>query len=110
MVPSPDPIREEGKDIVGAFDHPVIQKSMEVNLKVIATYDVLLEDLEQSILKLAKDHDPVSYTLLQSTDMKECLTPTFFINSDHPALQEKSKVLTPSPHSAKKRAIASSTS
>lgn len=37
-----------------------------MNLKVIAAYDVLLNDLEQSILKLAKDHDPVSYTLLQS--------------------------------------------
>ena len=39
---------------------------MEVNLKVIATYDVLLEDLERTILKLAKHHDLVSYALLQS--------------------------------------------
>lgn len=60
------PYQRRGKDIIGAFDNPAVQKSMEVNLKVIATYDVLLEDLERSILKLAKDHDPVSYTLLQS--------------------------------------------
>ena len=51
---------------MGAFDHPAVKKSMEVNLKVIATYDVLLEDLERTILKLAKHHDLVSYALLQS--------------------------------------------
>lgn len=39
---------------------------MEVNLKIVATYDVLLDDLERSILKLARHHDPVSYALLQS--------------------------------------------
>jgi transposase len=53
-------------DIVGSFDHPAVQKSMEVNLKVIATYDVLLADLERTILKLALYHDPVSYALLDS--------------------------------------------
>jgi transposase len=53
-------------DIIGAFDHPAVQKSMEVNLKVIETYDVLLADLERTILKLANQHDPVSYALLQS--------------------------------------------
>ena len=53
-------------NIVGSFDHPAVQKSMEVNLKVIATYDVLLDDLERTILKLANHHDPVSYALLQS--------------------------------------------
>jgi len=39
---------------------------MEVNLKVIETYDAMLADLERTILKLANHHDPVSYTLLQS--------------------------------------------
>jgi transposase len=39
---------------------------MEVNLKVIETYDVLLYDLERTILKLANQHDPVAYALLQS--------------------------------------------
>ena len=33
---------------------------------VIETYDVLLADLERTILKLANQHDPVSYALLQS--------------------------------------------
>jgi transposase len=60
------PYQRRGKDIVGAFDHPAVKKSMEVNLKVIATYDMLLEDLERTILKLAKHHDLVSYALLQS--------------------------------------------
>lgn len=39
---------------------------MEVNLKMVATYDLLLDDLERNILKLAQHHDPVSYALLQS--------------------------------------------
>ena len=53
-------------DIVGAFEHPAVKKSMEVNLQVIATYDVLLNDLEKTILKLANQHDPVAYALLDS--------------------------------------------
>jgi transposase len=53
-------------DIVGAFDDPAVKKSMEVNLKVIETYDTTLLDLERSILKLANQHDPVSYALLDS--------------------------------------------
>ncbi len=60
------PYQRRGKDLVGAFDHPAVQKSMEVNLKVIATYDVLLDDLERSILRFAQHHDPISYALLQS--------------------------------------------
>jgi transposase len=60
------PYQRRGRDIPGAFDHPAVKKSMEVNLKVIATYDVLLDDLERSIMKLAIHHDPVSYALLQS--------------------------------------------
>lgn len=39
---------------------------MEVDLKVIETYDTTLLDLERTILKLANSHDPVSYALLQS--------------------------------------------
>jgi transposase len=60
------PYQRRGKDLIGVFDDPAVQKSMEVNLKVIATYDILLDDLERSILKLAQHHDPVSYALLQS--------------------------------------------
>lgn len=60
------PYQRRGKDIVGAFDHPAVKKSMEVNLKMVATYDPLLDDLERNILKLAQHHDPVSYALLQS--------------------------------------------
>jgi transposase len=53
-------------DIVGAFEHPAVKKSMEVNLKVIETYDALLSDLERTILKLANQHDPVAYAFLQA--------------------------------------------
>jgi transposase len=60
------PYQRRGKDIVGAFDHPAVRKSMEINLKMVATYDVLLDDLERNILKFAQHHDPVSFALLQS--------------------------------------------
>ncbi|OPX92416.1 MAG: Transposase IS116/IS110/IS902 family protein [Syntrophorhabdus sp. PtaB.Bin006] len=53
-------------NIVGAFENPSVKKSMEVDLKVIETYDTTLLDLERTILKLANSHDPVSYALLQS--------------------------------------------
>ena len=53
-------------DIVGSFTNPAVKKSMEVNLKVIETYDVTLLDLEKTILKLAQFHDPVAYALLDS--------------------------------------------
>jgi transposase len=60
------PYQRRGKDIVGAFADPAVKKSMEVNLKVIETLDLLLGDLERSILRLAQNHDPISYALLQS--------------------------------------------
>jgi transposase len=60
------PYQRKGKDLVGVFDDPAVQKSMEVNLKMIAAYEVLLDDLERSIGKVAIHHDPVSYALLQS--------------------------------------------
>jgi transposase len=54
------------KDIAGSFNDPAVKKSMEANLKIIETYDVLLLDLEKTILKLARYHDPVAYALLDS--------------------------------------------
>jgi hypothetical protein len=60
------PYQRRGKDIVGAFENPAVNKSMEVNLKMVATYDLLLDDLERNILRFAQHHDPVSYALLQS--------------------------------------------
>lgn len=53
-------------NIIDKFNNPAVQKSMEVNLKVIETYDATITDLERTILKLAQYHDPVSYALLQS--------------------------------------------
>lgn len=52
--------------IVEHFEHPAVQKSMAVDLELIRTYDVILTDLERTIVKLANHHDPVSYALLQS--------------------------------------------
>ena len=60
------PYQRRGKDLITVFDHPAVQKSMEVNLKMIAAYEVLLDNLERSISKVAIHHDPVSYALLQS--------------------------------------------
>jgi len=51
-------------NIIDKFSNPAVQKSsMEVNLKVIETYDLTITDLERTILKLAQYHDPVSYAL-----------------------------------------------
>jgi Transposase and inactivated derivatives len=52
--------------IVERFNDPAVQKSMEVDLAMIATYDTMLVDLERTITKLAHHHDPVSYTLLRT--------------------------------------------
>jgi hypothetical protein len=53
-------------DSVGAFDNQAVKKSMEVNFKVVEIYGTTLLHLEKTILKLANQHDPVSYALLDS--------------------------------------------
>jgi transposase len=60
------PYQRRGKEIIGAFADPAVKKSIEANLRLIETFDVLIGDLERSIFRLAQHHDPVSYTLLQS--------------------------------------------
>ena len=43
-----------------------MQKSIAVDIEMIRTYDGILSQLEKSIIKLANNHDPVSYALLQT--------------------------------------------
>jgi len=48
------------------FPDPAVQKSMEVDLALIDYYDPLLNDVELSIVLLAKQHDPDTFYRLQS--------------------------------------------
>ena len=48
------------------FPDPAVQKSMEVDLALIGYYDPLLNDVELSIVRMAKQHDPDTFYRLQS--------------------------------------------
>jgi transposase len=48
------------------FADPAVQKNIEVDLALITYYDNLLQDLELSILKTAKQHDANTLYLLQT--------------------------------------------
>jgi transposase len=48
------------------FPDPAVQKSMEVDLALLGSYDPLLRDLELHIVKAAKQHDPNTLYLLQT--------------------------------------------
>jgi transposase len=48
------------------FADPAVQKSMEVDLSLVSHYDTLLRDVELTILKTAKQHDPNTVYLLQT--------------------------------------------
>jgi transposase len=48
------------------FPDPAVQKSMEVDLALIDSYDQLLSDLELHIVKAAKQHDAQTVYLLQT--------------------------------------------
>src|SRR5262245_9349470 len=48
------------------FTEPAVQKTIEVDLALITSYDVRLQDLELSILKTAKQHDAHTLDLLQT--------------------------------------------
>ncbi len=52
--------------IVEKFDDPVVQKSMSVDLAMVRSYDLILGDLERTIIRIARHHDPISYALLQT--------------------------------------------
>jgi transposase len=48
------------------FSDPAVQKSMEVDLALLGSYDPLLNDLELHIVKAAKQHDANTLYLLQT--------------------------------------------
>ena len=52
--------------IVEQFEQPSVQQNIAVDMEMINTYDGILSQLEKSIIKLANNHDPVSYALLQT--------------------------------------------
>jgi len=48
------------------FPDPVVRRSIELDLSLIAHYDELLKTLEQELALMAKGHDAFSYHLLRS--------------------------------------------
>jgi len=48
------------------FEDPAVQMSVAANLDMIETYDHVLSQLEQEIVKCAKGHDSTSYALLKT--------------------------------------------
>lgn len=52
--------------IAERFADPVVQKSINVDLAMIRSYDLMIGDLERTIIRIARHHDPVSYALLQT--------------------------------------------
>jgi len=52
--------------IIERFDQPSVQKNIAVDLEMIETYDKVLSKLEWNITRIAKEHDPLSYALLNS--------------------------------------------
>lgn len=48
------------------FADPAVQNNIEVDLALMGSYDQLLNDVELSIVRTAKQHDPASFYQLQS--------------------------------------------
>jgi transposase len=56
----------ERAKIPAHFPDPVVRRSIELDLSLIAHYDQLLDKLEQELALMAKDHDAFAYHLLRS--------------------------------------------
>jgi transposase len=52
--------------LLDRFEDPSVQKTIALDLKLIAVYDTLLQELEGDILRTAKGHDPNTLYLLQT--------------------------------------------
>ena len=48
------------------FADPAVQKNIEADLALIGYYDQLFNDVELSIVRTAKQHDPATFYQLQS--------------------------------------------
>jgi transposase len=53
-------------DVLERFDEASVQKSIEVDLKLLDFYDSMLNDLELHIVNTAKEHNPNTFYLLRS--------------------------------------------
>jgi transposase len=56
----------ERDSIPDHFPDPIVRRSIELDLSLIAHYDCLLRSLEQELSQMAKVHDGFSYQLLRS--------------------------------------------
>jgi transposase len=54
------------RGLIECFDHACVQKHMALDLALVDFYDSLLAELEHSIEKTARSHDPVSLALLRT--------------------------------------------
>ncbi len=52
--------------LLECFDDPAVQMSVAANLDMIETYEHVLVQLEQEIIKCAKKHDPTALSLLKT--------------------------------------------
>jgi transposase len=58
------PKNREG--LIEKFPDPAVQRMVEIDLILIESYDKMLDQLDRDIVKTAKTHDPISYTLLKT--------------------------------------------
>jgi transposase len=52
--------------LVEPFDDPAVRKSLEIDLDLVAHYDRVITNLELSLVRTAKEHDPHGFHLLRS--------------------------------------------
>jgi transposase len=52
--------------LIERFPDQSVQKIVEIDLTMIEAYDTMLDQLERDIVKTAKYHDPIAYSLLKT--------------------------------------------
>ncbi|NIR73802.1 MAG: IS110 family transposase, partial [Gemmatimonadetes bacterium] len=57
---------EKRRDLARAFDDPAVRMSIEADVDLCDHYDVLIKDLERSILRIARRQDPNTLQLLRT--------------------------------------------
>jgi len=53
------------KGITELFSDPMVHKSIDVDVKLLDTYDKLITNIELEILRKARKHNPISLHLLK---------------------------------------------
>ena len=54
------------KDIAELFSDSMVRKSIDVDVKLLDTYDKLITNIELEILRKARQHNPISLHLLKN--------------------------------------------